>query len=200
MDGVPSKGEVTALLREWSAGDQSAFERLVPLVYDELHRMAGSFLRHERPGHTLQPTALVHELYLRMVDQDRSEWEERSHFFSVAARMMRRLLVDHARARLAGKRGAGSTPLPLDEALDHAEPSSELLLAVDEALERFARIDPERCRILELRYFGGFDLAEIAGLLQVSRTTVKRHWSVARMWLHRELKDTHYGTGTMAAD
>ncbi len=200
MESGASKGEVTELLRQWSGGNSAAFEKLLPLVYDELHRMAGGFFRHERGSHTLQPTALVHELYLRMVDQDRSRWEDRKHFFSVAAKMMRRILVDHARKRLAGKRGSGLARLPIDDALDHPAPESNLMLEIDAALTRFAEIDPERSQIVELRYFGGMDLAEIADLLRVSRTTVKRHWTVARMWLHRELKDMEHGPGTMERD
>lgn len=191
--------DITDLLRQWSGGSPEAFDRLVPLVYDELRHMAGGFLQGEREGHLLQPTALVHELYLRMVDQDRAQWEDRSHFFAVAAKMMRRLLVDHARKRLAGKRGNGAEHVPIEEALDHPEQAPSAVLAVDEALTRFAAFDPERSRIVELRYFGGLDLAEIAGLLQVSRTTVKRHWTVARMWLHRELED-HRESGAVERD
>lgn len=194
------KGHVTELLQRWAGGDPQAFERLLPLVYDELRRMAESFLRHERNDHTLQPTALVHELYLRMVDQDRANWQDRAHFFSVAAKMMRRILVDHARKQTTGKRGARAVHLPIEEALDHAERSNRTLLAVDAALTRFAEFDPERSRIVELRYFGGLDLEEIANLMQVSRTTVKRHWSVARMWLHRELEAEFHGQQSLEGD
>jgi RNA polymerase sigma factor (TIGR02999 family) len=194
------RGHVTALLQRWAGGDESAFERLMPLVYDELRRMADSFLRHERNDHTLQPTALVHELYLRMVDQDRANWQDRAHFFSVAAKMMRRILVDHARKQSTGKRGARAVHLPIEEALDQAERSNRTLLAVDAALTRFAEFDPERSRIVEMRYFGGLDLEEIARLMQVSRTTVKRHWSVARMWLHRELEAEFHGQQSLEGD
>lgn len=180
--------DITGLLREWSGGKPEAFERLVPLVYEELRRMAGGFLRGEREGHLLQPTALVHELYLRMLEQERAQWQDRAHFFAVAAKMMRRILVDHARKQVAGKRGGGVAHVPIEEAMDEAEETSRTILAVDEALTRFAELDPERSRIVELRYFGGLDLEEIAEMLQVSRTTVKRHWAVARMWLHRELE------------
>lgn len=162
--------------------------------------MAGGFLRGEREDHMLQPTALVHELYLRMVDQDRAQWQDRSHFFSVAARMMRRILVDHARRHVAAKRGGGAEHVPMEDALDHPAQSSRTLLAIDEALTRFAEFDPERSRIVELRYFAGLDLEEIAGLLQVSRTTVKRHWTVARMWLHRELEAEINGRGALEGD
>lgn len=198
MEEGQNVGDVTALLRQWSGGDPAAFDRLVPLIYEELHRMAQAFLRHERANHTLQPTALVHELYMRIVDQDRSSWADRAHFMSVAAKMMRRILVDHARRHLAEKRGAGKAALPIEEALDQPAPASSVLIAIDAALTRFAEIDPERCHIVELRYFGGLDLAAIAELLGVSRTTVKRHWSVARMWLHREIEDNQHGPGTMA--
>lgn len=195
-----SKGEITELLQQWSGGNPEARDLLVPLVYEELRQMAGNFLRFERAENTLQPTALVHELYLKMVDQDRTSWEDRSHFFSVAAKLMRRILVDHARKHLAGKRGAGMAHVPLEDALDHPAPSDRAVLAVDRALTRFAEFDPERSHIVELRYFGGLDLAEIADLLRVSRTTVKRHWSVARMWLHRELDTELRGLGTLEAD
>lgn len=194
------QGEVTELLRQWSGGKPEAREQLLPLVYDELRRMADSFLRGERQGHTLQPTALVHELYIKMVDQHSARWQDRAHFFGVASKMMRRILVDHARKHGSVKRGAGVIHLPVDEALDAAAPSSNAVLAVDEALTRFAELDPERSEIVELRYFGGLDLAEIAELKQVSRTTIKRHWTVARMWLHRELEKDLDGYGTMAGD
>jgi RNA polymerase sigma factor (TIGR02999 family) len=189
--------DVTGLLQHWSGGDQQAFERLVPIVYDELRRLADGSLRRESTDHTLQPTALVHELYLKLVDQKRAQWRDREQFFGVAAKMMRRILVDHARQRLAGKRGAGAVHVPVEEALDQPAESSRTVLAVDEALTRFAGIDPERSRIVEMRYFGGLDLEEIADLMQVSRTTVKRHWSVARMWLHRELERDIHGCASL---
>lgn len=182
------KAEVTALLHRWSAGEPEALDRLVPIIYGELRRMAESFLRFEGGGHPLQPTALVHELYLKLVDQERAQWRDREQFFGVAAKMMRRILVDHARKAMAGKRGARAEHVTIDDALEQPAPD-RTLLAVDEALTRFAGLDPERARIVELRYFGGLELQEIAELLQVSRTTVKRHWTVARMWLHRELED-----------
>ena len=194
------KGDVTNLLRQWSVGDSDAYERLVPMVYDELRRMASGFLRFERAGHTLQPTALVHELYLRMVDQNRAQWQDRAHFFGVAAKMMRRILVDHARKRVTDKRGSGVEHLPIEDALDTPVQPDDAVLAVDAALTRFAEIDPERSRIVEMRYFGGMDLAEIADVLQVSRTTVKWHWTVASMWLHRELENDPDGHGTLEAD
>ncbi|MCU0244928.1 MAG: sigma-70 family RNA polymerase sigma factor [Bryobacter sp.] len=194
------KSEITNLLQQWSGGSPEAFDHLVPLVYDELRHMAGGFLRGEREGHLLQPTALVHELYLRMVDQERAQWQDRSHFFAVAAKMMRRILVDHARKRVAAKRGGGAEHIPIEDALDHPAQSSITVLAIDEALTRFAAFDPERSRIVELRYFAGLELEEIAELLQVSRTTVKRHWTVARMWLHRELEADRNGLGALEGD
>jgi RNA polymerase sigma-70 factor (ECF subfamily) len=194
------KSDITDLLQQWSGGSSEAFDLLLPLVYDELRHMAGSFLFGEREGHLLQPTALVHELYMRMVDQSRAQWEDRTHFFAVAAKMMRRILVDHARKQMAGKRGGGAAHIPIEDALDHPAQSSSTIVAVDEALTRFAALDPERSRIVELRYFGGLDLEEIAELLQVSRTTVKRHWTVARMWLHRELEGDLNGSGALERD
>ncbi|MBL8228385.1 MAG: sigma-70 family RNA polymerase sigma factor [Bryobacterales bacterium] len=195
-----ANNDVTELLRKWSVGDQAAYDLLLPMVYDELRRMAGSFLRFERGNHTLQPTALVNELYMRMVDQNRAQWQDRAHFFSVAAKMMRRILVDHARKRTTGKRGSGAEHLPIEDALDVPSESDSALIAVDAALTRFSEIDPERSRIVEMRYFGGMDLAEIADVLQVSRTTVKRHWTVARLWLHRELENSSDGPRTLEAD
>jgi RNA polymerase sigma factor (TIGR02999 family) len=188
MESKPRTEDVTGLLHLWSQGDEQAFERLVPLVYDELRRLAGTVLRQEGPRAAVQRTALVHELYLKMVAQDRAQWRDREQFFGIAVKMMRRLIVDDARQRLAAKRGAGAVHLPVEEqAIDQPSGAIETTLAVDTALTRFAQLDPERSRIVELRYFGGMDLAEIAELLGVSRTTVKRQWTVARMWLHREL-------------
>lgn len=189
--------DVTGLLRHWSEGDQAAFERLVPIIYDELRRIADGLLRREGHGHALQPTALVHELYFKLVDQKRAQWRDREQFFGIASKMMRRILVDQARQRLADKRGGGAVHLTVDEALDQPAETSRTVLAVDEALTRFALIDPERSRIVEMRYFGGLELEEIAELMQVSRTTVKRHWSVARMWLHRELEGDIHGRASL---
>jgi len=189
--------DVTGLLQHWSSGDQQAFERLVPIVYDELRKLADGSLRQEPTDLILQPTALVHELYLKLVDQKRAQWRDREQFFGVASKMMRRILVDHARQRLAGKRGAGAAHVPVEEALDQPAETNRTVLAVDDALTRFAEIDPQRSRIVEMRYFGGLDLEEIADLMQVSRTTVKRHWSVARMWLHRELEQDIHGRASL---
>lgn len=193
-------GDVTELLRQWSGGDQEALDRLVPLVYGELRRIADGFLRFERRDHTLQPTALVHELYLKMVDQKRARWQDRAHFFRVAAKMMRRIMVDHARKSATEKRGNGAAHLPFEDALDTPEALDRTVLAVDGVLTRFAGIDPESSQVVEMRYFGGFELEEIANLMNVSRTTVKRQWSAARMWLHRELEAELNGSGPVEGD
>jgi RNA polymerase sigma factor (TIGR02999 family) len=194
-----SSSDVTRLLLRWSEGDADALERLVPLIYDELKRIASHQLRRERPEHTLAPTALVHELYLRLVDQRGATWQNRAHFFGLAAQLMRRILVDHARARQADKRGGsmtrvsldhvaeGSAPEPYEVALD---PAAADVLAIDEALERLAAIDQEQGRIVELRFFGGLTVEETAHVLNRSPRTIKREWRLARAWLHRELRRT----------
>jgi RNA polymerase sigma factor (TIGR02999 family) len=179
--------DITELLHRWSDGDAGAFEKLVPIVYDELRRLAQHVVRKEGPAPVMARTALVHELYLKLIAQDRAQWRDRQQFFGIAVKMMRRLMIDEARQRLAVKRGAGASHVTVEDALDHPAGDGQAMIAVDEALTRFAAFDPERSKIVELRYFGGMDLDEIAELMQVSRSTVKRHWSVARMWLHREL-------------
>ncbi|MBM3728492.1 MAG: RNA polymerase subunit sigma-70 [Acidobacteria bacterium] len=178
--------EITGLLERWNRGDAGAADELLPLVYEELLRQARGYMRGERPGHTLNGTALVHEVVLRMLDQNAIAWRNRGHFFGMAARLMRHVLVDHARAVAAGKRGRDPVRLELTEAMALAPELSEELLAVDLALERFSRIDPLKARIVELRYFWGMSIDEAAEALHVSRDTVKRSWAVARMWLHRE--------------
>ena len=184
--------DVTGLLRAWGAGDQVAGERLLPAVYAELRRQAARAMRREGSGHTLQPTALVHEAYLRMVDQRRVEWRNRVQFLGVAANMMRRVLVDHARERHAAKRGGGAPAVALDAAdlPDAAAPADGGvdLLAVQDALERLAALDPDQARLVELRYFGGLNIEETAEALGVSPATVKREWAIARSWLRRELR------------
>ncbi|MEO8563573.1 MAG: sigma-70 family RNA polymerase sigma factor [bacterium] len=181
--------DVTALLLAWREGDAQAGERLLPLVYDELHRQAARAMRREDEAHTLQATALVHEAYLRLVDQRRVEWKSRAHFFGVAAQAMRRVLVDHARGRLAEKRGGAMQRVTLGDAGAHASADPELdVLALHEALERLAALDPEQARLVELRYFGGLGIEETAEALGVSGATVKREWAVARAWLRRELE------------
>jgi RNA polymerase sigma factor (TIGR02999 family) len=184
--------DVTGLLQAWGAGDAGAGEHVLPAIYDALRAQAARVMRQEGSGHTLQPTALVHEAYLRMVDQRRAEWRNRVHFLSVAANVMRRVLVDHARRRHAAKRGG---PAPL-LALGHLDPpdggdgagSGVDLLAVHEALERLAALDPEQARLVELRYFAGLTIEEAAAALGVSPATVKREWAIARGWLRRELE------------
>ena len=185
---TPSQPDVTRLLLNWSEGDQASLDKLLPIVYQELRRLAQHYLRQERPDHTLQATALVHEAYLKLVDTRNVEWQSRAHFFAVAAQMMRHILVDAARQRRAHKRGGGHK-LPLDEAMSVPGETKEVnLIALDEALNRLAQIDPQQSRIIELRYFGGLSTEETAKALGVSPTTIKREWRVARAWLHREIR------------
>jgi len=180
--------EVTQILHDWSGGDPEASSRLMPFVYDELRRLARIFLNRERGGHTLQPTALVNEAYLRLVDQTRVNWQNRSHFYGIAARMMRRVLIDHARAHAAEKRGGGAAlRLSLDDVQLPLEQRAADFLDLDEALERLAQMDERKCRIVELRFFGGLSDEEIAEVLKISTRTVLRDWKTARMWLYREL-------------
>jgi RNA polymerase sigma-70 factor (ECF subfamily) len=178
---------ITQLLVRWGDGEQQALDELMPLVYDELHRLARNYLRRERRDHTLQPTALVHEAYLRLIDQTRAALHSRAHFFGIAAQMMRRILVDHARLHQAAKRGDGDYKLSLDQADQVAHQQAVDLIAVDEALHRLAGFSPQQSRIVELRFFGGLTIEETAGLLGISHATVEREWSVARAWLRREL-------------
>ncbi len=182
--------DVTQLLQAWGAGDSAAGERLLPAVYAELHRQAARAMRRESSEHTLQATALVHEAYLRLVDQQRVVWRNRAHFFGIAAQVMRRVLVDHARERHAAKRGGGAPQLVLGEADAVSAPAAEDgvdILALHEALERLAALDPDQARLVELRYFGGLSIEETAEALGVSPATVKREWAIARAWLRREL-------------
>ena len=180
---------ITELLLQWKAGDQAAIERLMPLVYDELRRLAVRYLRRERANHTLQPTALINEAYLRLVDQQKVEWQGRAQFYGLAARVMRNILVDHARNHQAAKRGGQQFRVSLD--VDHpagdAKPAIEFI-AVHEALERLAAIDPQKAQIVELRFFGGLSIEETAEVLDVGHATVERDWKMARAWLGRELK------------
>jgi RNA polymerase sigma factor (TIGR02999 family) len=181
-------GDITQLLKEWSAGDKQAMERLMPLVYDELRRLAKSHLRRERHQISLQPTALVHEAYLLMADQPQMNWENRAQFFGLAARMMRNILVDHARARQAEKRGGGDLRVSLAVADCIGQEPEVELLALDDALNRLAEFSPQHSRIVELRFFGGLTIPETAEALGLSHATVERHWSFARAWLFNELK------------
>jgi len=178
---------VTELLRRWNSGDREAMDRLMPIVYDELRRLAAGYLKGERPGHTLQPTALVHEAYLRLVRQDRVEWQNRAHFFGIAASMMRRVLVDHARRRQAEKRDAGGfrLTLQLGEAFEAARDPE--LLELDQALGRLERLDADQARVVELRFFGGLTVEETAVVLGISTATVKREWRTAKAFLRDEM-------------
>lgn len=187
---MPSS-EITALLNEWSHGDREALERLMPLVFDELRQLARSYFRHEPEGHTLQPTALVNEVYMRLVEQRKVEWDNRSQFFAFAALLMRRILVDHAKARRTSKRGGDVRKLPLMDAMAIGEEAPDLdLLALDTALTDLAALDPRQARVVELRFFAGLTHEEIADMLAVSVTTVKRDWRVSRLWLYRRMSET----------
>jgi RNA polymerase sigma factor (TIGR02999 family) len=184
----PAGGDVTALLRLWSDGDEQAFDRLVPLVYDELHRMALRYLAGERSNVSLQATALVNEVCLRLLGWDRARWQNRGHFFGVSAQMMRRVLVDIARRRLADRRGgADSVRVPLDAVELPASERDTDLVAIDRALEKLASEDPRKARVVELRFFGGLSMEEVARALDVSIRTVHSDWAFARAWLYREL-------------
>ncbi|MDQ3749194.1 MAG: sigma-70 family RNA polymerase sigma factor [Acidobacteriota bacterium] len=181
--------EITQMLRECSDGKQEAWDNLLPLVYDELHRQAARFLRKERQGHTLQTTALIHEAYLKLIDQRDVNWESRTHFFAIAAQAMRRILVDYARTTHRKKRGGDDIKLPLEEAmLVVAEEKSVDLIALDEALNKLAEQDEQQARVVELRYFSGLSLDETAAALRVSRATVANDWNMAKVWLFRELR------------
>ena len=185
-----SPGDVTALLVRWSSGDATALAALVELIYDDCRRIAARQLRRERPGHSLDPTSLVHELYLRLVDQRRATWENRAQFFGIVARMMRRILVDHARGRRRAKRGGSAMMVSLAAASEEAENArTSDLLAIDEALERLAAIDEDQVRIIELRFFAGLTVEETAHVLGRSPRTVKREWRLAKAWLFRELQE-----------
>ena len=183
----PSETDVTALLSEMSEGNASAAERLVPIVYEELKRLARRYMRRERSDHTLQTTALVHEAYLKLAGQESVKWQSRSHFYGVAAQMMRRILTDHARRNLRLKRGGANDILPLDEALVFSPEYSEELLKLDEALDRLAKLDVRQGRVVELRFFAGLTVEETAEFLGISPKTVKRDWAVAKAWLHAEV-------------
>jgi RNA polymerase sigma factor (TIGR02999 family) len=184
--GGPERHEVTALLRAWSRGDAAAGDRLVPLVYGQLRRQAARYLRRERRGHTLAPTALVHEVYLRLA-RHRSGWKSRAHFFGVAAQAMRRILVDHARRHRAGKRGGSWCRVTLGDAAAAAGPADLDLLALEDALTALAAIDPDKARLVELRFFGGLEIEETAEVMGVSASTVTREWRMARAWLYRRV-------------
>ena len=188
MDQPAATSDISRLLRQWSEGDHAAEDELLPLVYDELHRQAARYLRRERAAHTLQTTALIHEAYLRLINQRDVQWQSRTHFFALAAQMMRRVLVDYARAKHREKRGRGDACLPLEAAKLVADDKKGVdLTALDEALTRLAALDEQQAHVVELRYFGGLSLEETAEALHVSRATVARDWEVAKAWLRREL-------------
>jgi RNA polymerase sigma factor (TIGR02999 family) len=183
------QGHVTQILQAWRSGDETAAERLFPLVYADLRARAASALRPERANHTLTPTALVHEAYLRLVDQRLPQFENRRHFYGVAARVMRQVLVDHARAHHAEKRNSGRAVLPLDETLPITDERSHELIALDDALRALAAFDPSKARLVELRYFVGLTIEETATMLDSSPATIKREWALARAWLHRNIAE-----------
>lgn len=184
---IPPQTQVTQLLQQWQEGSNEALETLMPLVYAELKRLAGSYLRRERPDHTLQSAALVNEAYLRLVDQNQTRWQNRAHFYGIAAQMMRRILADHARGHNAAKRGSGMPELELNEAVAQAQARSVDLVDLEEALQRLEKLDPQQGKIVELRFFSGLSIEDTANVLGISPATVKRDWAVARAWLFREV-------------
>src|SRR5437773_9147830 len=186
---TPSPQEVTRLLLDWSKGDQAALDRLMPLVDRELHRLAHHYMRQEKPGHTLQTTALVNEAYLKLIDQRDAQWKNRAHFFALSAQLMRRILVDHARSRQYAKRGGGDQRIVFDEALVVSSEKGADLVALDEALSKLTSIDPRKGKVVELRFFGGLSVEETAEALQISAVTVMREWSMAKAWLYNSLKN-----------
>jgi RNA polymerase sigma-70 factor (ECF subfamily) len=183
----PTQQEITQLLSDWSRGDEGALEKLIPLVQPELHRLAHHYMSRERVGHTLQTTAILNEAYLQLVDDPKRNWQNRTHFIAAAAQLMRRIMVDHARERRTLKRGGGALKVPLDDAALVTERRSEELLALDEALERLAALDPRKSQIVELRYFGGLTVEETAAFLKLSDRTLEREWRMAKAWLYRAL-------------
>lgn len=185
---MPNTLKITQLLKDWNDGNQTALDKLMPLVYDELRRQASRYLRNERPGHTLQTTALIHEAYLKLVGINEIEWQNRNHFFAIAATAMRRILVDYAKERKREKRGGSAENLPLDEALFvSANEKSVDLIALDEALDRLARLDERQARVVELRYFSGLSIDETAEVLGIANSTVRLDWNLAKAWLKQEI-------------
>ncbi len=187
----PSPKEVTQLLTDWSGGDRAAFDELVPLVYEELRRLAHHYMGREHVGHTLQTTALVNEAYLRLADQNRMHWQNRAHFYAIAAQMMRRILVDYARKRRYAKRGGELFKVSLAEAAGLSQERAADVIALDEALKSLAEIDPQQSRVVELRFFGGLTIEETAEVLALSHDMVKREWATAKAWLYREMSESH---------
>ena len=187
QDATPPSPQVTQLLVAWGKGDELAGDQLMSLVYEELHRLAHRYMKRESPGHTLQTSALVNEAFVRLVDQKNVRWQNRAHFFCIAAQMMRRILVDYARGRKCAKRGGGAQQISLDEGLTVSEGRSAEVVGVHEALEQLAEFDPRKSQIVELRFFGGLSIEETAGVLGVSPGTVRRDWTLAKAWLRREI-------------
>ncbi len=194
---MPSPNEITEQLIAWGNGDAAALNELIPVVYQELRRMAGNYLRMEKPGHTLQPTALVHEAWLRLIDQTRVDWQNRAQFFGVAAQMMRRILVDHAKTKHREKRGGDAVKLSLDDAINLSRERAADLIALDDALDELTRIDGRKSRVVELRYFAGFSVEETAQILEVSPDTVMRDWKMAKAWLYQRITriEDHHNDG-----
>jgi RNA polymerase sigma factor (TIGR02999 family) len=186
---LPSTHEVTQLLKAWTTGDEQALEKLTPLVYGQLHRVAQGCMAGERPGHTLQTTALVNEVYLRLVDCEQINWQDRAHFFAVSAQLMRRILVDFARSRGYQKRGGGALHISLDETPSVCDEPDAQLVALDDALKALAVVDERKSKVVELRFFGGLSIEEAAEVLRVSPETVVRDWKLAKVWLLRELSE-----------
>ena len=184
---TPSPHEITQLLIDWNNGSQDALDQLYPLVYEELRRLAHRYMSGERPGHTLQTTAVVHEAYLRLIDQKHVQWQNRAHFFAIAAQMMRRILITHAQSHAYAKRGGGALMVSLDEAAILSQERAGELLALDDALKSLTALDPRRSQVVELRFFGGLSNEEIGEVLKVSPNTVTRDWNVAKAWLYREM-------------
>jgi RNA polymerase sigma factor (TIGR02999 family) len=188
--GETNCSETTQLLRAWASGDAGALEQLTPRVYEELRRIAGHFMQNEQPGRTMQTTALVHEAYLKLIDVTNVDWQHRSHFFAIAAQVMRHILLDSARRRLAGKRGGPAPHVNLDEALDVSSSKAREVIALDDALNGLEKVDPRKAKVVELRFFAGLSVEETATVLDVSADTVMRDWKLARAWLSAELDDS----------
>lgn len=186
MNGEAASGDVTTILRAWRDGDATALDRLTPIVYEELHRLARQYMRRERPGHSLQASALVNEAYMRLVDYTRMQWQDRAHFFAISAQLMRRILVDHARRRNL-KRGGGIVHISLDDAALIGGEMAVDLVALDDAMHALAQVDPRKVQVVEMRFFGGLSVEETAVALGVSPITVMRDWSAAKAWLYRDL-------------
>src|SRR4026207_87658 len=187
LSGMAGETNITELLVGYGRGDKESLDKLMPVVYDELRRQAARYLRRERPGHTLQTTALIHEAYVRLVDQRNVQWQNRAHFFGIAAQMMRRILVDHARTKKRAKRGGSDVKVSLADATMAVKGQDLDVVALDEALSRLAKIDEQQSRVVELRFFSGLTVEETAAVMEISPATVKRDWSMAKAWLHREL-------------